>query len=72
MQVGGKCVSHSLKETEEVQSLELEEEERKEGEEGGRKGEEEGGGTLMDNKEINPYLDVGEARRWEGLLQGHM
>lgn len=47
VQVGGKCVSHSPKETEEMQSPELEEEERTEEEEEGKRawgGKEKGGG----------------------------
>lgn len=39
--VGGKCVSHSPKETEEMQSPELEEERKEEEEEGKRAWEEE-------------------------------
>ena len=46
VQVGGKCVSHSPKETEEMQSPELEEERKEEEEEGkrARGGREKGGG----------------------------
>lgn len=63
-------MSHSPKETEEMQSPELEGEQRKEEEEEGKRAR--GGREKWGEDKEALSSDGADARRWEGLLQGHI